>query len=1233
MASNARNLSKLLGTSTQVPTTALPPAIADLETVGQTLSGGEIVPSSIKSNTLTQSFDSNQAVTFNMADSIDAVSPIVSVFKEVPQAGFSSKGQWDVNANATNYDFYDEKPISYSSANLTPSATGDGTFTNSAANTTYYDVANATYDNVSNAQYTSFTGAYSTIFNNNGTKAYVTAHNSSGGIYQYSLSTAYDVSTNTYDSKTYAFSQFTYPTASRFNGDGTKLYTVAWNGSASSSRIWQYSLSTAYDISTASYDSVNLNLTAHNFAWGFTFNNDGSKVFVSIVDGGATGGRIAEYSLSTNYDLSTAGSQTLYVLSGTGWANYGIEFNNDGTKLFVNNNDDVPTKGPHVFTLSTAYDISTVSYTSTNADVNTLFGGSMGAGDITFNNNGSKMYISDTVNGYVRQFSVSTSTAFSASDVGKKVIGNSGSAIITATSGTYKSVTPFADTSAISSWTLTSSQGKADGTGIELSGYSVAADIVFPTGASGSGASMVYNNNVSPTSNAFNNLRNVVFNPTGTIALVMTSGNIQRWNLSTAFDLATMTEATGDNFSGQLNSTQYGLAVSPDGTKLFVGDHGSDVIKQFTLSTPWSPSTESYNGYYYLNNGGNWNSFSGADGLPSTTNFNPFSFQFNSDGTKMICTLFDNVPYHSVVEFALSTGFDMSTLSYTSFANFDGNVDPEAIVISPDGLKIMMHGSGLGDGGIEVYSLPSAFSVGNSGNSLTKTSGTMDLSTLTGNSSSTITLGGLSMSSDGKRMWAIYSSDNKFYEITGGTTSVHPYSTYSPALTNSSTGQINSSTWTDINSMTADETKNDGDVFYAVSTDNRTSWSVAKGSDGVRKIAKNNSGTWQYNNNTGSSTAVGFSLASPSYDNKSYSVSHSNPRGMYLKPDGTELYIGAYTGHVYQYTLSTPNDISTASSTGNYNIDEVYDTVALTFKPDGTKMYATGGTDVYQYTLSTAWDITTASYDSVSYTPSDMGSSNIHSLNFNSDGTKLFMSDDGSSDKRIREYSLSTPYVISSASTTSNYLYHNKANVRGVDFNSDGTKIFLSSYSTQTVYQYNLASPYTLSSSQGTTADAEYDASSTISSGMYSMAFSNDGTKLFILESNTDTVKQFSTTTTALGYGTGETWVDGTNNNEHATLQEALGAQSFNRMDKAQLDAVADGYHFSQDSADTLDLMIAPYAASGASPVSDGVTINYDAEAIVREAIPGTDYIADFPNPTTLNITAVGAANLKIRAQ
>jgi len=1166
----------------------------------QVSAGGETIGS------LTASMDSDQTSTITLSKASTPV-PIVQAYKEIPQTGLSSKGQWDVNANATNYDFYDEKPISYSSANLTPSATGDGTFTNSAPNTTYYDVANATYDNISNAQYTAFTGAYSTIFNNNGTKAYVTAHNSSGDIYQYSLSTAYDVSTNTYDSKTYAFSEFTYPTASRFNGDGTKLYTVAWNGSASSSRIWQYSLSTAYDISTASYDSVNLNLTAHNFAWGFTFNNDGSKVFVSIVDAGATGGRIAEYSLSTNYDLSTAGSQTLYVLSGTGWANYGIEFNNDGTKLFVNNNDDVPTKGPHVFTLSTAYDISTVSYTSTNADVNTLFGGSMGAGDITFNNNGSKMYISDTVNGYVRQFSVSTSTAFSASDVGKKVVGNSGSATITDASGTYKSVTAFADTSAISSWQLFGAQGKADGSGIELTGfeqphtnvatpthtktytwpstYSKLGGIkISPDGTNfyashyDSTAGLVHRFSLSTPydittatfteSGSFNLIRDFLWNSDGTKLYGLkyyTTVGIATKVASTPYSLTNMTDGTTitSTFATDAGGSHHmkGMCFSADKTQLYIANHGTNYFYQYSLD---GDPGEIDSGLTYV-------------GAAAVGMNNPHSLEMQADGTKLWFTTYLEGSASRYHYLPLSTPFDITSA----------------------GSRVQ-------------YNFPSpANAVG--GNSRTPI--------FTFNEDQTV----MYVSSTGNAD----ATDNIFQFSVG--TSAHPYSTYSPALTNSSNGQINSSSWLDINSMTADETKNGGDIFYAVSTDNRTSWGVAKASDGVRKIVKNNSGTWQYNNNTGSSTAVGFSLASPSYDNKSYSVSHSNPRGMYLKPDGTELYIGAYTGHVYQFTLSTPNDISTASSTGNYNIDEHNDTLALSFKPDGTKMYAADGTNMYQYTLSTAWDVTTASYDSVSYTPSDMGSSDIHSLNFNSDGTKLFMSDDGSSDNRIREYSLSTPYVISSASTTSNYLYHNKANVRGVDFSSDGTKIFLSSYSTQTVYQYNLASPYTLSSSQGTTADAEYDASSTISSGMYSMAFSNDGTKLFILESNTDTVKQFSTTTTALGYGTGETWVNGTNNNEHATLQQALTSQAFNRMDKAQLDAVADGYHFSQDSADTLDLMIAPYAASGASPVSDGVTINYDAESKYRQAVPETDYRVDFQGTVTVEFTSNISANFKVK--
>jgi len=1206
MASNARNLSKLLGTSTQVPTTALPPAIADLETVGQTLSGGEIAPSSIKSNTLTQSFDSNQAVTFNMADSIDAVSPIVSVFKEVPQSGFSSKGQWDVNANATNYEFFDEKPISYSSATLTPSATGDGTFTSSNPTVSGYDISLISSGYVRQINSWDYTGAQQTKsaeFSSNGTKIYFCETNSDK-IKVFSLSTAFDITTIAGT----ASSEYTLsldPYAVRVNSAGTKL----WVGYDSS--IEQFTLGTAHDLSTATSDGT---WTVGTYIRDIRFNNDGTKIYIADF----SSDDIKQYSLTTAYDIT--GTKTLDG-SITGLTNpTAILFNNDGSKLYYGKDAD---NDVFVKNLGTVYDITTnVSDGTTVAYDSSANANNWPPKAMAFNSDGTRLFILHIYNTspfhrYLSEFTSGSTNAFNAADVGKKVVGNSGSAIITATSGTYKSVTAFASTSAISSWQLFGAQGKSDGSGIKLAQAGSPAQNINAATANSLNSQSSSNLGLS---NTF--MKSWHMSDDGThIAATPSNTQTLMYQMSTPFDISTI----GSSIS-TLNRSQYasGFWMNGDGTRYVIANFsGTEAFYMYTMSTPYNFSTSSANG-----------SFSDS----TITSHNPAWVEFSTDGTKMFYGFTDISTAGVIGVLTMSTPWNLSTGSAT-YLNFNstfgftaGNENTTDWFFNSDGTRFFIN-SGTKGTVIRQYNLTTAYDLT-----------TASYSNLNLSASNSSEIYHMQKADNGTKLiyaGRVAGQDTQLigvYDlaIDEGTTTP-AYNQYFPALTNSSNGQINSSSWLDINSMTADETKNDGDVFYAVSTDNRTSWGVAKASDGVRKIARNNSGTWQYNNDAGTSTTVnlGFSLASPSYDNKSYSVSHSSPRGMYLKSDGTELYIGAYTGHVYQFTLSTPNDISTASSTGNYNIDEAYDTVALTFKPDGTKMYASDATTVYQYTLSTAWDVTTASYDSVSYTPSDIGSSDVHSLNFNSDGTKLFISDVDSSIKRIREYTLSTPYVVSSASTTSNYLYHAKTNVRDVDFNSDGTKIFLSSYSTQSVYQYNLASPYTLSSSQGTTADAEYDASSVISSNLYSIAFSNDGTKLFILESNTDTVKQFSTTESqnTIAYGISETWVNGTNNNEHATLQQALTSQAFNRMNKAQLDAVADGYHFSQDSADTLDLMIAPYATSGTSPISDGVTINYDAEALIREAIPGTDYIAEFPNPTTLNITAVGAANLKIRAQ
>jgi hypothetical protein len=98
--------------------------------------------------------------------------------------------------------------------------------------------------------------------------------------------------------------------------------------------------------------------------------------------------------------------------------------------------------------------------------------------------------------------------------------------------------------------------------------------------------------------------------------------------------------------------------------------------------------------------------------------------------------------------------------------------------------------------------------------------------------------------------------------------------------------------------------------------------------------------------------------------NFSVAAQDSEPRGVSFKPDGTKMYVaGSANNSVYEYTLGTAWDISTAVYLQTFSaaaqdivIQDIY------FKETGTSMYIVGSDSdsVYEYTLSTAWDISTA---------------------------------------------------------------------------------------------------------------------------------------------------------------------------------------------------------------------------------------------------------------------------------
>ena len=84
-------------------------------------------------------------------------------------------------------------------------------------------------------------------------------------------------------------------------------------------------------------------------------------------------------------------------------------------------------------------------------------------------------------------------------------------------------------------------------------------------------------------------------------------------------------------------------------------------------------------------------------------------------------------------------------------------------------------------------------------------------------------------------------------------------------------------------------------------------------------------------------------------------------------------------------------------------------------------------------------------------------------LVFNSDGTKMFLT--GYNDKEVHEYALSTAYDVSTASITTSFSVAAKEiALNAVNFNPDGTKMFIVGSHNDKIHQYSLSTGFDLTS-------------------------------------------------------------------------------------------------------------------------------------------------------------------------
>ncbi len=227
--------------------------------------------------------------------------------------------------------------------------------------TTPYDISTAIVNNTFGVSRGGDTQATQVVFNKNGTKMFIVNHAGRKSVDYYSLSTAFDVSTATFDGEYFISGQEKRANSIAFNNDGTRMI-IAGAGNNSQHRIHEYSLSTGFDLSsTVTHLNTEDLSSTHNYIDGVTFNYDGTKMYTirGIGDLVKNLHKISQFKLTTPYDVSTRSLEGTFDTSSVSADSREVVFSNDGSKMFIidDSPSDASNNKVHEFNLSCNWSI------------------------------------------------------------------------------------------------------------------------------------------------------------------------------------------------------------------------------------------------------------------------------------------------------------------------------------------------------------------------------------------------------------------------------------------------------------------------------------------------------------------------------------------------------------------------------------------------------------------------------------------------------------------------------------------------------------------------------------------------------------------------------------------------------------------------------------------------------------------------------------------------------------
>ena len=187
----------------------------------------------------------------------------------------------------------------------------------------------------------------------------------------------------------------------------------------------------------------------------------------------------------------------------------------------------------------------------------------------------------------------------------------------------------------------------------------------------------------------------------------------------------------------------------------------------------------------------------------------------------------------------------------------------------------------------------------------------------------------------------------------------------------------------------------------------------------------------------------------------------------------------------------------------------------IKFKPDGSLMFILGSstyrTVIFRYILSTNWDPRTAQSPYgmctlVAYESLPQG------IEFQDDGTSLYVI--GSSTDKVYQFDLSTPWVPSTVNIvdSGDELDVNSEDgaPTAISIGNDGDDVFILGQTSNKVYKYELVASWRTSTSNY--YDDYFNIGNQETTG-HALAFNSDGTKMYILGIMNDAIYQYTLST------------------------------------------------------------------------------------------------------------------------